>query len=233
MPALTLAMMAHAAQARPVGPPPGLSCEEAIGEAARTTQVPGRLMAAIGLVETGRQDSGTGVWHPWPWAINAEGTGFYFNSKSEAVAAVRTLQANGVRSIDVGCMQVNLVQHPDAFATLEEAFDPKRNAIYAGRFLTRLFQRSGDWMVAAGWYHSTTADLAAEYARKVSAVLPGGKPGPVMAGRAFGMPTVIPVVGRDGMILPSVRLNASGLVPPRPAEHEFGLSRKARVRIRD
>ena len=30
----------------------------------------------------------------------------------------------GVRLMDVGCMQVNLQMHPDAFPSLDAAFDP-------------------------------------------------------------------------------------------------------------
>jgi hypothetical protein len=226
--ALAAATLPPAAQAKTKPAPPSLVCEEAIGEAARTTQVPSRLMAAIGLVETGRQDPVTGAFRPWPWSINAAGTGFYFTSKLEAIAAVRTLQASGVRSIDVGCMQINLVQHPDAFATLDEAFDPKRNAIYAGRFLTRLHQRSGgDWMTAAGWYHSTTPDLAADYTKKVSAILPGVKiPGHgwLLNQDVLTLHTASPILGRNGMILPSVRLNAAGQVPPVTSQHLVRLS---------
>jgi hypothetical protein len=173
------------------------------------------------LVETGRADPVSGAWRPWPWAINAEGRGLFFESKSEAIAAVRGLQEAGVRSIDVGCMQVNLMHHPEAFATLDDAFDPNHNAIYAGRFLGALFQRSGNWIVAAGWYHSTTSYLAAEYIKRVTAVMPGGKQS-LAAGRGVVLSMnwrgAVPVMGLDGMVLPSVRLTSSGLVPGRPLD---------------
>ena len=65
--------------------------------------------------------------------MNAEGQGFYYDTKVEAVAAVRAMQARGIRSIDVGCMQVNLMFHPDAFVSLDEAFDPMANARYAAK----------------------------------------------------------------------------------------------------
>ncbi len=35
-------------------------------------------------------------------------------------------------------MQVNLGYHPEAFASLEAAFDPRRNVAYATRFLLEL-----------------------------------------------------------------------------------------------
>src|SRR3954453_7554887 len=88
--AVVVAITGSAAQAR-VPQPAGAQCDEAIGAAARTSRVPGSLMAAIGLVETGRQDPVSGTWRPWPWTINVEGKGLFFGSKSEAVAAVRTL----------------------------------------------------------------------------------------------------------------------------------------------
>ena len=51
-------------------------------------------------------------------------------------------------------MQVNQRWHPDAFATLDQGFDPAANVDYAARFLLDLHQRTGDWMTAAGSYHS-------------------------------------------------------------------------------
>ena len=125
---------------------------------------------AIAEVESGRPDPSTGRLQPWPWTINAEGAGAFFASKAEAIAAVRTLQARGVRSIDVGCMQVNLMFHPAAFASLDEAFDPRVNALYAAHFLNALYSGSRDWSNAIGAYHSQTQALAADYRRRVVAL---------------------------------------------------------------
>ena len=61
--------------------------------------------------------------------------------RRQAIAAVKALQARGVRSIDVGCMQINLSYHPHAFRDLDQAFDPHANAAYAERFLTQLYRR--------------------------------------------------------------------------------------------
>ncbi len=83
------------------------------------------------------------------------------------MAAVSALQARGVRSIDVGCMQVNLMHHPLAFATLDEAFDPDANAHYAGNFLNALDRQLGSWPAAAAAYHSQTPEVAADYQRLV------------------------------------------------------------------
>ena len=128
------ATLAHASTQKPttLTPPidPSVYCDTAIINAERVIRLPARLLGAIAEVESGRSND-KGVIRPWPWTINAEGRGQFFATKQEAVAAVRTLQASGVRSIDVGCMQVNLMYHPNAFASLDEAFDPPANALYA------------------------------------------------------------------------------------------------------
>jgi hypothetical protein len=123
-------------------------------------------------VESGRRDPVSGVMNPWPWTVNAEGQGYFYDSKAEAIAAVRAMQARGIRSIDVGCGQINLMHHPNAFRTLELAFDPQANAAYAARFLKELFAQTGDWNKATGMYHSATPELGAEYQRQVLAVWP-------------------------------------------------------------
>ncbi len=150
---------------------PGQQCRSAIMTAERAAGIPTQLMAAIARVESGRRDA-QGVMQPWPWTINAEGVGSTYNSKAEAIAAVQALQASGVRSIDVGCMQVNLMFHPDAFASLDQAFDPAANARYAAGFLGRLYGQTGDWTKATAAYHSATPELGEPYQRKVAAVLP-------------------------------------------------------------
>jgi len=150
---------------------PGMLCRQAIRATERAFAIPEHLMAAIARVESGRLDA-QGVVHPWPWTINAEGVGHYFESKAEAIAAVRALQARGVTSIDVGCMQVNLLHHPTAFASLDQAFDPVENARYAAQFLLRLKTQAGEWPKATALYHSATPDLGSEYARRVAAVWP-------------------------------------------------------------
>lgn len=148
---------------------PTLACRGAIARAEAAAGIPAGLLQAIGRVESGRRNPDTGSFGPWPWAINAEGRGHFLPSREAAIALVRELQGRGVRSIDVGCMQVNLHHHSRAFASLEEAFDPEANARYAARFLTELHAARPDWMVAAGHYHSHTPDLAQGYRARVQA----------------------------------------------------------------
>ncbi len=130
----------------------------------RAHGIPAHLLSAIASTESGRYHSGLKISLPWPWTINAEGKGYYFNSKSEAIAAANKLRSRGVQSMDVGCMQVNLYHHPDAFTSLSNAFEPESNVAYAASFLRDLYQEEGSWKKAASDYHSRTPQLGHKYA---------------------------------------------------------------------
>lgn len=138
-------------------------------------RLPPQLLRSIALVESGRPDPVTGRVAPWPWTINVSGTGYFFGSSAEAVAAVRDFQARGIRSIDVGCAQVNLLHHPTAFSSLESAFDAQINADYAALFLRTLYGGTGNWPLAAAAYHSKTTERGLAYARKVLAIWPNAE----------------------------------------------------------
>jgi hypothetical protein len=163
--------------ARPVSRP--LPCDAAIEAAERAAKTAPGLLNAIGQVESGRRDLRSGERHPWPWTVSAEGVGTYYANKADAITAVQALQARGITSVDVGCMQVNLFYHPNAFRSLDEAFDPVPNARYAARFLTSLYARTRDWPAAAAAYHSFTPGPAGQYAKLISAVW-AGAPVPVV-----------------------------------------------------
>lgn len=142
-------------------------CANTIRRIEAQGRFPTGLMQAIALVESGRSDATTGAKFAWPWTVHAEGRGRYFASKAAAVSAVRKLQAKGVSNIDVGCMQVNLYYHGDQFDSIEAALDPVRNAVYAARFLKRLYDAKGSWNKAVALYHSSTPKLNRPYRAKV------------------------------------------------------------------
>jgi hypothetical protein len=170
---------------------PQAACEAAITAAQERAELPAGLLSAVALVESGRPDPRTGTIRPWPWTINVAGLGYFFLTKAAAVAAVRSLQELGIQSIDVGCLQVNLMYHPAAFASLEQAFDPSSNARYAAHFLNALYERSGSWAQAAGDYHSQTPALGAAYrARVLARWHPPASAVPWSAYRAFSPSTL-------------------------------------------
>ena len=151
-------------------------CDAAISASQKAQHIPVRILPAIGRVESGRLDPATRRYRPWPWTIDVGGQSAFFATKAEAVTAVAALQAQGIRSIDVGCLQVNLMHHPNAFATLDAAFDPATNAAYGARFLAALFHQTGTWQQAIADYHSQTPALGIPYQQRVLAGLPGWTP---------------------------------------------------------
>ncbi len=145
-------------------------CGASIDRAETAYRLPQRLLASVALVESGRYNAADREKYAWPWTINAGGKGQFFATKAEAVAEVQRLRRRGVRSIDVGCMQVNLHFHPNAFASLEEAFDPAANVDYAARFLVDLKEKARSWTQAVAFYHSQTEALNRPYKAKVMQV---------------------------------------------------------------
>lgn len=125
------------------------------------------LLQTIASVETGRWGNENGKFVSWPWTINANGRGYHFKTKAEAVAKVKDLQAKGVKSIDVGCMQISLKYHGAAFDSIEDAFDPDTNVEYSAKFLSKLYARRGDWQKAAMAYHSKAPSRGLRYKNKL------------------------------------------------------------------
>jgi hypothetical protein len=142
-------------------------CEAAAVHHERANALPRALLAAVAMAESGRYIPKKEKSRPWPWTINAEGKAYYFNSKAEAIAKTQQLLDSGMRSIDVGCMQVNLRYHPDAFASLEDAFDPMMNVAYGAEFLMELRERTGSWQQAVANYHSQTGWRGGRYFARV------------------------------------------------------------------
>lgn len=148
----------------------GGPCQAAAEAAEAAERLPAGLLLAIGRVESGLYDRETRRVEPWPWSTDEAGTDHVFASADAAVGWTRAALADGRRLIDVGCFQINLFHHPDAFASLEEAFAPAANARYAARFLRTLFERSGSWAAAVEQYHSGTPALGTPYRARVFAL---------------------------------------------------------------
>ncbi|MBL3703976.1 transglycosylase SLT domain-containing protein [Sulfitobacter sp. BDSS02] len=151
--------------------PPDRICDQAAAIAARAHQVPLDVMQAITRTETGR--GGKDGLHPWPWTVNMEGAGRWFDNREQARAFAYKHFDRGARSFDVGCFQINYKWHGTAFRTIDEMFDPVLNAKYAARFLKELFSEYGDWTKAAGAYHSRTPHYARIYEARFKRIRAG------------------------------------------------------------
>ena len=143
-------------------------CELAAQKAAIESGVPLSVLRAISLTETGRKINGQ--FKPWPWTVNMEGIGKWFDNYEEAKKYVDRHFDRGARSFDVGCFQINYRWHHQAFSSIEQMFEPMENARYAAKFLSELYDEFGEWSKAAGAYHSRTP----KYARKYTAIAPTG-----------------------------------------------------------
>ena len=126
-------------------------------------KIPRDTLYSISLQETGKFHTKKKLKLAWPWTVNVEGKGFYFDTKKEAVAFVKTELRKGKESIDVGCMQVNLKHHPDAFRSVESAFEPKINIAYGASFLRSKYDTLNSWGKAVSHYHSATSHLGEKY----------------------------------------------------------------------
>ena len=139
-------------------------CEQAAEQAARQMGVPVSVLKAISLTETGRTRDGE--MRPWPWTVNMEGAGHWFETEDAARSFVYGHFKRGARSFDVGCFQINYKWHGENFASIDQMFDPLANALYAARFLRSLHAETGNWSAAAGAYHSRTPEFADKYAAR-------------------------------------------------------------------
>lgn len=165
---LLLPGLAAPAAGQGAGPDdPWTACRRTIAAAEPRSGLPPGLLLAIALVESGRSDPRTGRFEPWPWSLNVEGETRRPESRAAAAAEVAALQAAGRRSIDIGCMQVNLLHHPNAFPDAHAGLDPAANIRYAIAFLRELHGRFGNWAEAIANYHSADAERGANYHRRV------------------------------------------------------------------
>ena len=200
-------------------------CLDAARAAAARHGVPARVMRAITLVETRRKVDG--VSGPWPWTLNIAGLGYWYDTRAEALAHAEREVARGRRSIDLGCFQLNTRWHGENFTTMDEMLEPALAADYAARFLGKLFAETGDWMRAAGLYHSRTPARARRYrglvgralaslerdpAAPVAAPRPGPRvPAPAQAAPAQAAPVQVALVQAapaHDIVLASARITA-------------------------
>lgn len=194
-------------------------CDRAGAHAAQVTGVPLPVLQAIALTETGRRLEG--AHRPWPWTVNMEGKGTWFDTQAEALAYAKSHHARGARSYDVGCFQINYRWHGQAFASVEDMFDPVKNAVYAGQFLRSLYEETGSWSKSAAAYHSRTPEFANRYRARFDRILARINGGPLdalptapVAGLAAPMLTVPGATATDATPAP---LNIAGplaLSPP-------------------
>jgi len=153
-----------------------LVCLNATVQAEEKYQIKKDLLTSISNVETGRWNEKLAKKVAWPWTVNVNGKGYFYSSKKEAVAAVKDWRRRGYRSIDVGCMQINLRFHGKKFASLDDAFEPSKNVDVAAKLLKSRYVVRKDWMLAAADYHSRNHKKAQVYMKKLLLAMNSIKP---------------------------------------------------------
>lgn len=116
------------------------------------------------------ESSPPGQEKPWPWTINVAGKGYWFNTKSEAIEAIKLAVRSGIQNIDIGMMQISWKWHGHRFKNYGEALDPKKNLEVAATILKKFGEYPS--FVAIGKYHCPSKkdwckNAAQEYAFKV------------------------------------------------------------------
>lgn len=196
----------------------GEACDKAARRAAAEHGVPFPVLWSITRTETGR--SRNGKLSPWPWTVNMEGKGKWFETRHAARAYVEQEFGRGARSFDVGCFQLNYKWHGASFRSIDQMFDPIENARYAAAFLARLYRESGDWSIAAGAYHSRTPEYSRIYRARFDRIYakfdPADRnmPVPAATGRqrvpepsrkrvnSYPLLTYVDAPGRNGSLVP-------------------------------
>lgn len=187
---------------------PSKICAQATAAQERVHRLPSRLLTAIAKAESGRWDEARRASFAWPWTVASGGEGRHFSTREAALAEVRRLKAKGVTNIDIGCMQINLFHHGRAFASVEHAIDPVANASYAAQFLRQLYETSGDWMEAAGRYHSSTPERGHAYRAKVARLWDETKREPAVVADAAVAPRLAPAPRTRPLTLNEIARNS-------------------------
>jgi len=131
--------------------------------------VPSDILYAVSLVESGRWVEGKKT--PWPWTLNIEGTGHYFENREEMFETVMTAITDK-RSVDIGLMQTNWHWKYDQLGSPWKATEPIFNIKTGCQIIKRLYDKHGDWWIAVGKYHRESdvprhARAAARYSERV------------------------------------------------------------------
>lgn len=131
----------------------GVDIPQAYANVARYSGVPKEILYAVALTESSRKVENTFL--PWPWTLNIEGTGMYFESKAEMIDSIGSAMFEGKRSIDIGALQINLKYHHHRFNEVSDMAIPEENLNVASEILLeQYFKCELDWWCAVGRYHS-------------------------------------------------------------------------------
>ena len=137
---------------------------------------PAGLLYAVATSESGRAIEGQGT-RPWPWTLNVEGKGFYFETREQQFDALMEAISAG-KVVDIGLMQLNWGWQYDRLVSPWQATDPIYNLTAGCRILREYYDAQGSdasWAWAVGKYHRGSdapkhVRAATAYAARVLAI---------------------------------------------------------------
>lgn len=123
-------------------------CPTLIAQAEARRNIPRGLLMAIAVTESALNG------RPNPYAMNIAGRAYHASGTQEMANIIQSNWSRGVRSIDVGCMQINLKFHGQKFARLTDLLDSPTNVEYGASYLISLAADEGSWKQAVMSYHN-------------------------------------------------------------------------------
>ncbi|MCH9699266.1 MAG: transglycosylase SLT domain-containing protein [Gammaproteobacteria bacterium] len=116
-------------------------------------QIPASVLYAAALTESGKTVD-NGVFRPWPWTLNVAGKARRFASRNAACQALTRQLARGIRSIDIGLMQINWRWNHTRLRSPCRALSPYTNLHHGAALLKAAYSVTHSWAAAVGHYHS-------------------------------------------------------------------------------
>ncbi len=116
-------------------------------------QIPASVLYAAALTESGKTVN-KGVFRPWPWTLNVAGKPRRFPSRNAACQVLTRQIARGIRSIDIGLMQINWRWNHKRLRSPCRALSPYTNLHHGAALLKAAYSVKHSWPAAVGHYHS-------------------------------------------------------------------------------
>jgi len=127
-------------------------------KAAQETGLSPVLIRAIAHEESRRLDARDGMVRPWPWTLNVQGEGMFFQTRREAERALAHYYRQGIRNIDVGVFQINIRWNGDLAERPEDLLDPRVNLWAFAQVIRECRMRSGrEFRDIIACYHAGSA----------------------------------------------------------------------------
>ncbi|OYZ95812.1 MAG: hypothetical protein B7X99_14845 [Rhizobiales bacterium 17-65-6] len=139
-------------------------CERELARASAVYNIPLPVLYAVGLQESGING------HLQQYMLNVAGKDYLATSLPDAMRAFNEARAQGIKLIDVGCLQVNYYYHGKKFRSVEQMFNPRLNVDVAAQELRDWRKSQGNWTMAVARYNASKHNVAGQK-RYVCAVI--------------------------------------------------------------